>query len=223
MGRFANRTDAGGRLGEALVAYAGRPDVIVLGLPRGGIPVGAEVARRLQTAFDVFLVRKLGVWGHEELAMGAIAEGGVQVLDHQLIAALGIPSALVDQVVARERAELGRRARSYRGARNAPDIAGRTAILVDDGFATGATMEAAIAAARLLRPGAIIAAAPVGAPSTVDRLRALADDVVCVMMPRRLDAVGLWYDDFRQTTDDEVRQLLGLSRDLEPQASNREP
>jgi predicted phosphoribosyltransferase len=209
--RFAHRADAGRRLARDLDAYAGRSDVIVLGLPRGGVPVAAEVARRLQAPLDVFLVRKLGVPSHPELAMGAIAEGGVEVLDTRLIEHLGIPRTAVDEIAARERLELDRRDRQYRGARGRPDVAGRTVIVVDDGLATGATMEAAIVALRQLGPAGLIVAAPVGAPETCRRLRQQADRVVCVAMPPNLGAVGQWYDDFTQTTDDEVRHLIGAS------------
>ncbi len=206
--RFANRVDAGRRLARCLDDYAGRSDVIVLGLPRGGVPVAAEVARYLPAPLDVFLVRKLGVPSHQELAMGAIAEGGVQVLDERLIEGLAIPRRLVDQVALRERLELDRRDRQYRGARERPDVANRTVIVVDDGLATGATMEAAILALRHLGPTAVVAAAPVGAPETCQRLREFADRVLCAETPRDLGAVGQWYDDFTQTTDEEVRRLI---------------
>ncbi|HYN06752.1 MAG TPA: phosphoribosyltransferase [Vicinamibacterales bacterium] len=209
--RFANRVDAGRRLARKLTAYAGRSDVIVLGLPRGGVPVAAEVARQLEAPLDVFLVRKLGVPGHPELAMGAIAEGGVDVLDERLIRDLGIPRALVQQVAMRERLELERRDRTYRGARRRPNVADRTVIVVDDGLATGASMEAAVVALRQLGPAAVVAAVPVGALETCTRLRQHADHVVCAETPRDLGAVGLWYDDFTQTTDDEVRQLIGAA------------
>jgi putative phosphoribosyl transferase len=207
--RFRNRADAGRRLARHLEAYAGRADVIVLGLPRGGVPVAAEVARHLHLRLDVFLVRKLGVPGHPELAMGAIAEGGVQVLDERLIEDLGIPRAAVDEIALRERLELDRRDRQYRGgARGRPDVAGRTVIVVDDGLATGATMEAAILALRQLGPAEVIVAAPVGAPETCRRLQPHADRIVCAATPFDFGAVGQWYDDFPQTTDEEVRQLI---------------
>jgi len=206
--RFANRVDAGRRLARCLDGYAGRSDVMVLGLPRGGVPVAAEVARHLPAPLDVFLVRKLGVPGHPELAMGAIAEGGVQVLDERLIEGLAIPRRLVGQVALRERLELDRRDRQYRFARERPDVANRTVIVVDDGLATGATMKAAILALRQLGPAAVVVAAPVGAPETCQRLRQFADRVLCVETPRDLGAVGRWYDDFTQTTDEEVRRLI---------------
>jgi putative phosphoribosyl transferase len=209
--RFAHRAEAGRRLARHLDAYAGRSDVIVLGLPRGGVPVAAEVARHLHVPLDVFLVRKLGVPSHPELAMGAIAEGGVEVLDERLVERLGIPRTSVDEIAARERSELDRRTRQYRGARGRPEIAGRTVIVVDDGLATGATMEAAILALRQLGPAGVIAAAPVGTPETCRRLGRRADRVVCVATPPDLGAVGQWYDDFTQTTDEEVRHLIGAA------------
>ncbi len=207
--RFADRVEAGQQLAVALDEYAGRSDVIVLGLPRGGVPVAAEVARHLRAPLDVFLVRKLGVPGRPEVAMGAIAEGGIQVLDDRLIADLGIPTRLVEQVAMRERLELDRRDQQYRGSRRRPNVTDRTVIVVDDGLATGATMEAALVALRQLGPASLVAAAPVGAPGTCARLGRIADRVVCVETPRDLVAVGLWYDDFSQTTDAEVRALIG--------------
>jgi erythromycin esterase-like protein/predicted phosphoribosyltransferase len=209
--RFANRADAGRQLARRLSDYAGRSDVIVLGLPRGGVPVAAEVAKQLGAPLDVLLVRKLGVPGHPEVAMGAIAEGAVEVLDERLIRDLGIPRVLVEQTAMRERLELDRRDQQYRGARRRPHVADRSVIVVDDGLATGATMEAAVAALRQLRPAAIVVAAPVGAPDTCARLGRLADRVVCVETPADLGAVGAWYDDFTQTTDEEVRQLIGAA------------
>ncbi|HEY6358433.1 MAG TPA: phosphoribosyltransferase family protein [Vicinamibacterales bacterium] len=206
--RFTNRVDAGRRLATCLDGYAGRSDVIVLGLPRGGVPVAAEVAQHLHAPLDIFLVRKLGVPGHPELAMGAVAEGGVQVLDERLIEGLAIPRALVDEIAQSERLELDRRDRRYRGARQRPNVSNRTVIVVDDGLATGATMEAAVVALRALGPAAVVVAAPVGAPETCSRLGRHADRVVCVATPAYLGAVGHWYDDFTQTTDDEVRKAM---------------
>jgi erythromycin esterase-like protein/predicted phosphoribosyltransferase len=208
MTRYADRTAAGRALARHLEGYGTPSEVVVLALPRGGVPVAAEVAARLDAPLDVFLVRKLGVPGHPELAMGAIAEGGIKVLSHRLIRDLGIPAGLVDQVAVRERLELDRHDALFRGGRPRPSVHGRTVILVDDGLATGATMEAAIVALREQRPLRIIAAAPVGASETCERLRRLADAVVCPMTPDPFSAVGLWYDDFQQTSDDEVRQLL---------------
>jgi predicted phosphoribosyltransferase len=211
MRPFANRVDGGRQLASALAAFQGRTDLLVLGLPRGGVPVAAEVARALGAPLDVFLVRKIGVPGHEELAMGAIAEGGVVVLNDRLIAELGIPAVFVNQVAARERVELERRQQAYRGNRMSPDVTARTVIVVDDGLATGATMEAAILALKRLGPAAVIAAAPVGAGETCARLRTHADQVVCAEVPDDFGAVGEWYRDFDQTTDEEVRRLIAAA------------
>ena len=208
MRLFHDRADAGRQLAERLGGYANRNDVVVLGLPRGGVPVAYEVASRLAAPLDVFLVRKLGVPGHIELAMGAIAGGGVEVLNHDLIAELGISPAAVAAVAASERLELERRDRVFRGGRPMPELAGKTVIVIDDGLATGATMEAAVTALRRMNPAHIVAAVPVGARETCDRLSRLADRVVCLAMPAGFDAVGLWYEDFSQTTDEEVKQLL---------------
>jgi erythromycin esterase-like protein/adenine/guanine phosphoribosyltransferase-like PRPP-binding protein len=208
--RFTNRADAGRQLAERLSPYAHRSDVVVLALPRGGIPVAFEVARRLAVPLDVFLVRKLGVPDHPEFAMGAIAEGGVEVLSERIIAELDIPRALVRQVATRERLELDRRDRLYRGDRQPPVVRDRTVVLIDDGLATGATMEAAVMALRQQRPARIIVAAPVGARDTCDRLARIADEVICLATPEPFHAVGQWYDDFAQTTDEEVRTLLGV-------------
>ena len=206
--RFRNRTDAGRQLAEKLAAYADRPDVLVLALPRGGVPVGFEVARALGAPLDVFLVRKLGVPGYEELAMGAVATGGVRVLNDEIVRGLGISEHEIDAVVARELRELSRRDRLYRGDRPPSDVAGRTVILVDDGLATGATMQAAVQALRQQQPGRIVAAVPTASPDTCQVLKAEADDVICAITPEPFFAVGHWYDDFTQTTDDEVRELL---------------
>jgi erythromycin esterase-like protein/predicted phosphoribosyltransferase len=206
--RFRDRADAGRQLAAKLSGYVHRSDVLVLALPRGGVPVAAEVAKALAAPLDVFLVRKLGVPGHPELAMGAIAAGGVKVLNEDLILDLGVPPALVEQVAVRERLELERRDQQYRGGRRAPIVRDRTVILVDDGLATGSTMEAAILALRRDAPARIVVAAPVGAPETCERLRRHADDVICVNTPHPFSAVGLWYEDFSQTTDEEVMRLL---------------
>jgi len=207
--RFLDRADAGRQLAKTLTAYGGRSDVVVLGLPRGGVPVAFEVARELRAPLDVFLVRKLGVPGHPELAMGAIAEGGVEVLNDELIRDLGIPQKMVQEVAVRERMELDRRDTLYRGGRPLPAVRGRIVILVDDGLATGSTMQAAVTALRRLEPARIVVAAPVGAHETCDRLGHFANEVVCLIAPQQFQAVGLWYDVFTQTTDDEVKQLLG--------------
>ena len=206
--RFRNRIDAGQQLASRLEEFVDRSDVLVLALPRGGVPVASEVARHLGAPLDVFLVRKIGVPGHPELAMGAIAEGGIEVLSDHLIRDLGIAPSAVQQVAARERLELDRRDALYRGGRRPPAIRDRTVILVDDGLATGSSMQAAIVALRTHAPARIIVAVPVGARETCERLARLADDVVCVSMPEPMDAVGLWYEDFSQTSDDEVRRLL---------------
>jgi putative phosphoribosyl transferase len=209
--RFRHRADAGRQLAASLLEYADRPDVVVLALPRGGVPVAHEVATRLRTPLDVFLVRKLGVPGQPELAMGAIAAGGVEVLSQQLIDDLDIPHAIVREVAVRERLELDRRDRMFRGARAPLATRGRTAILIDDGLATGSTMEAAIVALRRMGTSAIVVAVPVGARETCDRLRRLADRLVCLDTPEPFSAVGQWYDDFSQTTDEEVARLLAVT------------
>ncbi len=195
-------------LATKLTAYANLPDVLVLALPRGGVPVAYEVARALGAPLDIFLVRKLGVPGYEEFAMGAIATGGVRVLNDQVVGGLRIPDYIVDEVAASEQQELMRRERLYRGHHPPPDVRGRTVILVDDGLATGATMLAAIKALRQQQPARIVVAVPTAAPETCEQLRAEADDVICAITPEPFHAVGLWYDDFSQTTDEEVRELL---------------
>jgi putative phosphoribosyl transferase len=205
---FRDRADGGRHLARLLNAYTGRHDVVVLALPRGGVPVGFEVARELQAPLDVFVVRKLGVPGHPELAMGAIASGGVRVLSDDLINELAIPRATVEQIAVREQLELERRDRAYRGDRPLLLLRDRTVILVDDGLATGATMDAAVRAVRLHQPACIVVAVPVGATETCARLRQTADAVVCAATPEPFRAVGLWYDRFDQTTDEEVVELL---------------
>ena len=206
---FRDRTDAGRRLAEELSGYAGRQDVIVLALPRGGVPVAYEVARVLGAPLDIFLVRKLGVPGQEELAMGAIATGGVRVVNESVVGHLRIPGEVIDAVASQEQRELERRERAFRDGRPAPYVRGLTAILVDDGLATGSTMRAAAAALRKQGPARIVVAVPVSAPETCDELRSEVDEVVCVVTPRPFNGVGMWYDDFSQTTDEEVRDLLG--------------
>ena len=208
LAQFKDRTQAGRLLAQKLAAYADRPDVVVLALPRGGVPVAYEVAEALRVPFDVFPVRKLGVPGHGELAMGAIAGDGVRVINEDLVQHLGITNEQIDRVAAREQ-ELERRGRLYRGSRPAADVRGQTVILVDDGLATGATMRAAVMALRRSRPAEIIVAAPVAAHSTCDEFRdELGTICVCALVPFHFDAVGSWYMDFAQTTDDEVRGLL---------------
>jgi len=210
--RFRNRTDAGRRLATVLSPYADRADVLVLALPRGGVPVAFEVARTLNVPLDVFIVRKLGVPGHEEFAMGAIASGGVRLVDEAVVRELRIGAREVELVAQAEQEELERRERQYRGARPLPDIAGRTVIVVDDGLATGASMRVAVAALRQEHPARIVVAVPIAPPETCDMLRADADDVVCAVTPEPFYAVGLWYEDFEQTTDDEVHHLLERAR-----------
>jgi erythromycin esterase-like protein/predicted phosphoribosyltransferase len=205
---FRDRRDAGRRLAGALQEYANRPDVVVLGLPRGGVPVAYEVAKALDAPLDVFLVRKLGVPGHEELAMGAISTGGVRVLNREVIDSWRIPEAAIAAVEAAERRELARRERLYRGTRPPPEVRGKTVVLVDDGLATGSTMRAAAEALRQMGPARIVAAVPVAAAMTCDSLRDAVDESVCALTPDLFYAVGLWYEDFSPTTDEEVRDLL---------------
>ena len=208
MRRFRNRDDAGRQLATALEQYTGRPDVIVLALPRGGVPVAFEVARALQAPLDIFVVRKLGVPGHEELAMGAIASGGARVLNEEVVGRLGISDEAIDRVAAAQAEEVVRREKAYRGDRPQPQLAGRVVFLVDDGLATGATMRAAVEAVRQHHPARVVVAVPTAAAETCDALRPLVDEVVCLVTPEPFLAVGFWYDDFSQTTDDEVRALL---------------
>jgi putative phosphoribosyl transferase len=205
---FSDRTHAGKVLAADLAAYAGRAGLLVLALPRGGVPVAHEVAIALDAPLDVFLVRKLGTPGQEELAMGAIASGGVRVLNEDVIRLLGLSTGDIDRMAARESREIERREREYRGARPPADIDGRTVILVDDGLATGATMRAAARAVRAQRPRELIIAVPVAARDTCESLRAEADTVVCTETPEPFQAVGLWYSDFQQTPDADVRRLL---------------
>jgi len=209
--RFRDRREAGRLLAARLSAYANRPDVRVLALPRGGVPVGAEVASALGAPLDVFVVRKLGVPGHEEYALGAIATGGVRVLNEDVVRALRIPDRVIDALAAREQEELARRERVYRGHRPPLDVRGRTVILVDDGLATGATMHAAIRALRQQQPARIVVAVPTASPETCAELKTEVDDIVCATTPDPFYAVGLWYEDFSQTTDEEVRELLARS------------
>ena len=215
--RFRDRRDAGRALAAALGDYAGRDDVVVLALPRGGVPVAFEVAASLGAPRDVFVVRKLGVPWQEELAMGAIASGAaggapVRVLNDEVIAMYRVSAADVEAVTEVERRELARRERAYRGDRPAADVRGKTVILVDDGLATGATMRAAVAALRQEGPARVVVAVPISAPEACDAFRAVADDIVCARTPEPFLAVGLWYDDFTQTEDAEVHALLARAR-----------
>src|SRR5439155_12419678 len=206
--RFRDRAEAGRLLAELLRDYAGRDDVVVLALPRGGVPVGYEVARALGAPLDVFVVRKLGLPGHPELAMGALASGGLVVLNQGVTKALGIDEASVRRVIEAELEELQRREALFRGTSEPPDVAGKTVILVDDGLATGSTMRAAAQAVRQLDPKRIVVAVPVAAEETCDEFRDIVDEIVCGVTPRPFHAVGLWYDDLSPTSDEEVRELL---------------
>ena len=206
--QFHDRTEAGKLLAKELTAYTNRHDVLVLALPRGGVPVAFEVARALYAPLDVIIVRKLGVPGQEELAMGAIATGGVRILNNDVVQFLGIPKEMIDKIAAHEQLELERRERLYRGDRPAYDVRGRTIILVDDGIATGATMQAAVSAIKQQQPARIIIAVPTAAPSTCDEFANEVDELVCVLRPEPFIAVGYWYRQFSQTSDEEVRSLL---------------
>jgi predicted phosphoribosyltransferase len=213
---FRDRRDAGVQLAAQLMRYAGDSSVIVLGLPRGGVPVAYEVARALRAPLDIFVVRKLGVPGHRELAMGAIASGDVRVLNQEVVKALRIPEAMIDAVAAQEQKELERQQLAYRGDIPFADLAGRTVIVVDDGLATGSTMLAAVRALRQMHPARIIVAAPVAAAETCRLLAKEADEVVCVSTPESFHAVSMWYEEFSQTTDEEVRYLLESAAHVAP-------
>jgi len=214
--QFFNRTEAGQFLAEDLSNYANRENVVVLALPRGGVPVAAEVAKKLNAPLDVFVARKLGLPGHPELAMGAIASGGVRVFNGEVVNALRIPDEVIDAVSAEELAELQRREKVYRAGLPSLDVEGKTIIVVDDGIATGSTMLAAVSALRQLNADRIVVAAPVIAASSYREIQRKADEVAAVMVPERFDAVGQWYEDFSQTSDEEVRYLLA-------QAARRQP
>jgi len=205
---FEDRTQAGRLLGQALLQYAGRHDVIVLALPRGGVPVALEVVKAIDAPLDLMLVRKLGTPGQEELAMGAIAAGGVRVLNRDVVDSLGISEKTIDAVARRESQELDRRQRAYRGNRPPPDVAGHCVILIDDGLATGATMRSAITALRQQKPNRVVVAVPVAPFDTIQTLRREADDVVCLATPEPFRAIGCWYRDFPQTSDQEVEEML---------------
>ena len=211
---YRDRIDAGKQLAVRLSNYANRDDVLVLALPRGGVPVAYEVAKVLHAPLDIFLVRKLGVPGHEELAMGAIATGGVRVINADVVDYLRIPARVVDAVVDTELRELERRERLYRGTRAEPDVSGKTVILVDDGLATGSTMRAAVEALRQQNPARIVVAVPVSAPETCNEYRMGVDEIICVQTPKPFMGVGMWYRDFSQTTDEEVREILARSENL---------
>jgi putative phosphoribosyl transferase len=211
---FHDRSDAGRRLASELRSYEDRPEVIVLALPRGGVPVGFEVSSALHAPLDVFVVRKLGMPGHEEFAIGAVATGGVRVIDEDVTRMHGLSEAAIDRVAVRELAELRRREQSYRGDRPEPQIAGRTVILIDDGLATGSSTRAAVAALRARDPARIVVAVPIAARETCAAFEADVDEVVCAVTPEPFHAVGLWYADFGQTTDREVQDLLERSREI---------
>jgi putative phosphoribosyl transferase len=218
---YRDRTEAGRALARLLAPrWAGRPDVLVLALPRGGVPVAYEVAKALDAPLDVFLVRKLGVPGHPELAMGAIASGGTRVLNEEVVATLGIPSSWLEAVAREERAELERRAIAFRGRRPPPAVAGRVVLVVDDGLATGSTMRAAVRALRRQRPASIVVAVPVGVGGTCEALAADADEVVCATTPDPFVAVGQGYEDFTQTSDEQVRDLLARAAHARPAAGS---
>jgi putative phosphoribosyl transferase len=205
---YPDREEAGRALALALIAYANRPDVLVLGLPRGGVPVAAQVAEALHAPLDVFVVRKLGVPGQEELAFGAIASGGVKVLNDDVVAMAGISDSAISRIVLAEEREIARRDRLYRGDRAPVQLGGRTVILIDDGLATGATMRAAAQAIQAMQPARLVVAVPVAVGETCAELRATVDEVVCVATPDPFHAVGIWYENFAQTSDAEVRDLL---------------
>lgn len=205
---YEDRREAGAELATRLGHFRGRNDVVVLALPRGGVPVGAEVARALDAPLDIFLVRKLGLPGHPELAMGAIASGGVRVLNHDVVSWYRIPETVIDQAAREEQIELERRERAYRDGRTPAELQDRVVLLIDDGLATGSTMKAAVQAVRARRPARIVVAVPVGSPDTCREFAGIADEIICVRTPEHFSAVGQWYLDFSQTTDDEVRTLL---------------
>jgi predicted phosphoribosyltransferase len=209
---YSDRREAGEVLASKLMKYKDRPDVIILALPRGGVPVAYEVAKALNAPLDIFLVRKLGVPGHEELAMGAIATGGVRVLNDDVVDYLNIPDSVIDEITEEELEELRRRERVYRGDRSEPDVREKTVILVDDGLATGSTIRAGAQALRQQGPNKIVVAVPVSAPQTCDEYRIGVDEIVCAVTPEPFLGVGRWYDDFSQTTDEEVHDLLQKSR-----------
>ena len=208
MAIFIDRRDAGKRLAQKLEEYAGREDVLVLGLPRGGVPVAYEVAKELNAPLDVFMVRKLGLPGHEELAMGAIASGGVRVLNEDVVIALDIPDSVIEAVSSREQEELERRERAYRGNRPRPQVEGKTVILIDDGLATGSSMRAAVAGVKTQNPAHVIVAVPAAAPETCEEFEDEVDEIICLAKPQPFYGVGLWYENFSQTSDEEVRELL---------------
>lgn len=212
---FRDRRDAGRKLAQKLIDYARRDDVIVLALPRGGVPVAYEVAKALNLPMDIFIVRKLGLPGHEEVAIGAIASGGIRVLNNDIVRYFKIPEPLIDAVARRELEELERRASAYRGNRPSPDLQGRTVILIDDGLATGASMRAAVAGLRTQSPAQIVVAVPTAAAETCEALEPEVDKLICATTPEPFHGVSRWYEDFSQTTDEEVKTLLAEALDQE--------
>jgi putative phosphoribosyl transferase len=216
---FKDRADAGRRLAARLTRYADSEDVLVLALPRGGVPVAYEVAKALKAPLDIFLVRKLGVPGYEELAMGAIASGGVRVINEDVVRHLNIPGEVIDAVAAEEQQELERRERAYRDNYPPPNVKGRVAILIDDGLATGSTMRAAAASLRMQKPRRIVVAVPVSSPEICDEFRSEVDEIVCAVTPQHFQGVGRWYKDFSQTSDGEVRELLKRAKQQQHIAS----
>jgi putative phosphoribosyl transferase len=217
---FRDRTDAGKQLATLLTRYANRRDVLVLALPRGGVPVAYEVAKELKSPLDVFLVRKLGVPGHKEFALGAIAPGGVRVVNKELANYLRISDRVIEGITAVEQRELERRDRVYRGDRPFPEVKDHVVILIDDGLATGSTMRAAAESLRLLKPKRIVVAVPVASPETCQEFRTEVDEIVCAVTPAHFQGVGLWYQDFSQTSDEEVRELLKRAQEQANVASS---
>jgi putative phosphoribosyl transferase len=208
---YKDRRDAGQKLAQDLMQYQGRSDVIVLALPRGGVPVAYEVARKLDVPLDIFLVRKLGVPGQEELALGAIASGGIQVTNREVVRALHIPDNEIEEIARRELEELNRRERAYRGNQPRTDISGKIVILIDDGLATGASMRAAVDSLRLQHPAKIVVAVPTASREVCEAFKSIVDQIVCSTTPQPFFGVGVWYDDFEQTSDEEVRALLEMA------------
>ncbi len=219
---YRDRSEAGRVLATKLTAYTKRQDVVVLALPRGGVPVACAVAKALHAALDVFVVRKLGVPGHEELAMGAIATGGVRVVNEEVVHMLHIPEAVIDAVAQREQQELQRREHLYRDDLAAPDVSGRVVMLVDDGLATGSTMRAAVTALRQQQPARIVVAVPVAARSTCEEFEAEVDEIICAQTPEPFYGVGYWYEDFAQTSDEEVHDLLAQAEQERPIAARKQ-
>ncbi|MGZ8184042.1 MAG: phosphoribosyltransferase [Methylobacter sp.] len=218
--KFRNRRQAGQLLADKLMAYANRTDVLILALPRGGVPVAFEVAQALNAPLDIFVVRKLGLPGHEELAMGALASGNVRVLNDDVVNRMHISEKVINAVAAQEQRELERRERLYRNDRPPFSVRGRTVILIDDGLATGSTMRAAVSALRRQNPAALVVAVPVAAPETCEEFKREVDEIICAYTPEPFYAVGLWYEDFSQTGDDEVRDLLARAAQATPAASS---